>query len=357
MAATGQSDNAIEFSFDQPNHTISEEVLRTAVNDPGNKDYEAPAEADKPQAEAPALETKQVEAKPAETTVTQTPTELKTHKITVQGQEIEVTEADLLAGHMRHRDYTQKTQQLAEQAREITNRQAQWEAKEAEYQQELQAIDRFLQDKAALSAFAQKQFGVDPTAAPLAVPTLENPAAPTLADIAKIAAYNAEQVRLSMSKDYDSKLNAAVQAAREAAQGIQQERIAGQRQNLANDLDTHVNGLLKQYPDLTKFEDIVEDLMGDATKRLPTGASLADAKAQLTAAAERRMAVIQSFATVKGKEAAVQAAKLKNNSPEPPGGSPAAQTQGRKLTLNTSDQKAFREAAVADLQAYVDANS
>lgn len=32
--------------------------------------------------------------------------ELRTVKITVDGQEIEVTEADLKAGHMRHRDLT-----------------------------------------------------------------------------------------------------------------------------------------------------------------------------------------------------------------------------------------------------------
>lgn len=350
-----QADNAITFSFDQPNHSISEEVLRSVAASPDNPDSQGTEQSATPALETPVVEAKQEEVKPAETPAPVS--ELKTHKITVQGQEIEVTEADLLAGHMRHRDYTQKTQQLAEAARDITSKQAAWEAKEAEYQSELQAIDAFLRDKAAISAYAQKNFGVDLTAAPIEVPTVANPNAPTLAEIAKIAAYNAEQVRISMAREYDEKLNAVAAEAKKVSQNIQQERASANRQVMANDLDTHVAVLLKQYPDLTKFEDIAEDLMGDASKRLPNGSTLADAKAQLTAAAERRMAVIQSFATTKGKEAAVQAAKLKNNSPEPPGGSPAAPTQGRKLTLNIGDRKDFLASATADLQAYVDANS
>lgn len=344
-----QADNAIQFSFDSPNALPSEAELRAVAASPDNPDSR-----DVPSPEpTPVLETPVIAAKPAvetpvvDTSVPKPSTEdLKTYKVKVNGEELTVTEADLLSGHMRHKDYTQKTQQIAEQQRA-------WAEREAQYQQTLQAYDAFLKDKAAVENYAKETFGINPAAPVMEQPVISNPSAPTLADIAKIAAYNAEQVRLSMAAEFAKELNSVKT---ENAQRLQQSQEAVVRQNLATELDTHVSNLLKQHPLLTKFEDIAEDLMADATKRLPKGSNLDHAKAELTAAAERRVAVLQSMVTEDKKAAAIQAAKLKNGSPEPPGGSPAKAVQGRKLTLNGSDQKEFRAAALADLEAFVAAN-
>ena len=66
-----------------------------------------------------------------------TETEEETHKeetdeepkytVKVDGEEIEVTQDELLRGYMRQRDYTQKTQQLAEQRRQFENYRPQYQ--------------------------------------------------------------------------------------------------------------------------------------------------------------------------------------------------------------------------------------
>lgn len=344
-----QSDNAIQFSFDGGN-SPSEADLQAAVSNSENPDYTAPAQVDKPVTQEAKVETTPAEVKPAAdiTTSAQPATEdLKTYTIKVNGEEMTVTEADLKAGHMRHRDYTQKTQQLAEQTKA-------WESERLQYQQALQNLDSFLQDPAAIDAYRQKVFGVTPESQRMQPPVIDQTQPLSVQDVARISAYNAEQVRLSMAQEYEAKLREVSQSAHTAAQKVSSDI---QREKLTNEIDAHVSGLLKQYPLLSKFEDITEDLMGDASKRLGNNPTIADAKAQLTAAAERRIAVIKAIAEDEKKTSAIQAAKLKQGSIEPPGGKALTTPQGRKLTLNSGDRKDFLASATADLQAFVDANS
>lgn len=60
-------------------------------------------------------------------------------KVKVDGEEIEVTQEELLRGYMRQRDYTQKTQQLAEQRRQFEKpqQQPQVQPQQEDYQQQL----------------------------------------------------------------------------------------------------------------------------------------------------------------------------------------------------------------------------
>lgn len=349
-----QSDNAIQFSFDSPNALPAEADLRAAVNVSDNPDHEAPAVADKATLDTQAEKTTQDVAQPdakadaqVEDKSAQTTEDLKTYTIKVNGEEMTVTEADLKAGHMRHRDYTQKTQQLAEQQRS-------WEAREAQLLAQQQEIDSFLRNKAAVAEYAQRAFGIDLTEQATPPPQIDTTQPLSIHDVAKIAAYNAEQVRLSMARDFEAKLQANAEASKQAARDVQ-DGIT--REKLASEINIHMSGLLEKYPMLKKFEDITDDLYGDASKRLPRGASIADAKAQITAAAERRIAVIQSIAGEEKKTSAIAAAKLRNTSTEPLGGAAATKREQRTLTLNHRDQKDFRAAALADVQAFVDANS
>ncbi len=349
MPATGQADNTIKFSFDSPNAPIPEADLRAAVDTPENADYEAPVQ-DKPQAAAPVAATTPAEVTPAsDTDPIPSSEEVKTYTVKVNGVEKVVTETDLKAGYMMHSDYTQKTQALAA-------KQAELDARDAQRTADLQAIDGFLKDRNAVVNYAKQVFGIDLDVKPVAVPQLENPQNPTLKDIAAISAYNTEQARVALAKEFEEKLQAE-RTKNEDSLRQSQANLARRENEVA--VNAHIAGILKQYPLLAKFEDIADDLMGDASKRLPQNATIEDAKAQLTAAAERRMAVMQSLVTEDKKVAAVQAAKLKQSSPEPPGGSPAKAPAGRRPSLNTSvqSQKDFIADSVAMLEAFQAANN
>ena len=73
--------------------------------------------------------------------------EPKKFKVKAAGEEVEVDLDELISGYQRSKDYTQKSQALAEQRKEVEARQAQLAEVQRErevYSQRLQAIDQFL---------------------------------------------------------------------------------------------------------------------------------------------------------------------------------------------------------------------
>lgn len=73
--------------------------------------------------------------------------EPKKFKVKAAGEEIEVDLDELISGYQRSKDYTQKSQALADQRKEVEARQAQLAEVQRErevYAQRLQAIDQFL---------------------------------------------------------------------------------------------------------------------------------------------------------------------------------------------------------------------
>lgn len=361
MSATGKSDNAIEFSFDRPSHSIPSNVeLQAAVDGVAGAAVE--------EVSTPATSTPVVEAaKPAETTPLATstpadpsttpaqpdttstetqqasPDDLRTFEIVVDGQKLTVTEADLKAGHMRQRDYTQKTQKLSERERALAAKEADYQQKIAAQEHELTAIDQFLQNQAAIDAYYAKAFGQ-----PAAQPPQVDPNKPVTAqDVARIAAYNAEQVRQSTVRDVEARQNALINAMRE-------EKKAVEMGKLETEIDAHISTLTKQYPVLAKFEDIDDELIGMASKYTPR--SLAEAKDRLTEAAQRKVATIRAIADDEKKQQAVAAAAARKTTTEPVGGTPVKPQPGRKLSMDHKDRAARIEAGVADVQAFLDAN-
>ena len=79
------------------------------------------------------------------------------YTVKVDGEEIEVTQDELLRGYMRQRDYTQKTQQLAEQRRQFEQYRPQYQPQPQQQNQEPQGED--LNDVA--KKIAAKQLGLD----------------------------------------------------------------------------------------------------------------------------------------------------------------------------------------------------
>jgi len=64
----------------------------------------------------------------------------KTYRVKVNGQEIEVTESELLSGYSRQQDYTRKSQDLAERRRAFEAYEAEIQAERAQYAQMLPAL-------------------------------------------------------------------------------------------------------------------------------------------------------------------------------------------------------------------------
>jgi hypothetical protein len=352
MPATGKADNAVTFTFDKPTGPLDVAALTAAIEtEAGGKLSDDTAQAAAVVAEpakaadpAPAAAAADPEpAKPA----TPASDDLKTFKITVDGQELEVTEADLKAGHMRHRDYTQKTQALAAEKTRITAQEREWATREAEYRNQLAAIDQFLRDKQAVDAYRTKAFGQ----ATLQPPQIDPNKPLTVAEVAEIARYNAEQVRLATSQELDTRMA-------QQRQEIEQSRRAVQVEKLEASIDQHIDALLEQYPVLKKLgdrDDVSEELIGMASKFNPT--SLDDAKLRLKEAAERKVANIRAIAEDEKKASAVQAARTKATSPEPPGGKAAAAPAPKKLSMDHKDRQARIDAGIADLQAFLNAQT
>lgn len=79
------------------------------------------------------------------------------YTVKVDGEEIEVTQEELLRGYMRQKDYTQKTQQLAEQRRQFEQYRPQYQPQPQQQTQEPQGED--LNDVA--KKIAARQLGLD----------------------------------------------------------------------------------------------------------------------------------------------------------------------------------------------------
>lgn len=98
---------------------------------------EAPAAADPALAAAPGAPA--AEDPPSEDPP-EDPPEVRTFKVKIDGQEIEVAEDELLRGYSRQQDYTKKTMELAQQRQQVDQVAAQAQAERAQYQSHLQQL-------------------------------------------------------------------------------------------------------------------------------------------------------------------------------------------------------------------------
>jgi len=80
----------------------------------------------------------------AEEELAESEEELNYYAVKVDGEEIEVTLDELQSGYQRQKDYTKKTQALAEQRKELESKAAQTEALQAQYLQQVQLANELL---------------------------------------------------------------------------------------------------------------------------------------------------------------------------------------------------------------------
>jgi hypothetical protein len=328
MPATGNADNSIEFTFDGkntvPDHSTLEAIA--LANGATQDDAQVAAVSTAKQSDTNLESTS---ADDQHTVSPDQPSEPKVYTITVDGQELLVTEKDLLDGHMRHRDYTQKTQKIAAREKEFSQRETEIAQKEAEFSKQISAIDSFLRDKAAIEAYYAKQFGAGTTQQPQNTPS-EVP----------------QQIMREMAQ---LKNDIEVQKAE-----LNNRFLSIQQEKIGNELSQAMDSALTKFPLLRKLDGIEELLYADAQRNGTVGRSIENAKAAILSAAENRAAVIRALAEDEKKSSAVKAATLKRTSPEPPGGRALSNKQGKPLTMGHEDAKSRIEGNIEFLQGFLD---
>lgn len=128
MMAPSQEDNAesdvAQESDDSPAEYESDEVQ-------ASEEYEADPDDE-------GYSDEELEAEPQET---------RTFRVKVNGEEIEVTEDELLNGYSRQQDYSRKTQELAERRKQIEALEAEIETERSQYAQLLPALKQQLEQQ------------------------------------------------------------------------------------------------------------------------------------------------------------------------------------------------------------------
>lgn len=324
----------LELNFDGPTHaSVDEAALLSAIQAEGAEvEPEPTVVVDNPAVatKAPEAEIKpEVVAAEAQTAEVVAPTQPETFKVIVDGNEVEVTKDDLLSGYMRHRDYTQKTQTLSEQRKQIEAERQQIQSEVIQAQQTLQQLDQFLQNPEAVQNYLAKTFGAPKTPAM----TLEDISSPE--QMTAFIQQNVEQVRTQMQQQLaivqaEAKRNADLAMALHASQKMEEVK-----QGVYSHLDT----VLKEYPELTRFEDIREQLIEEAGRYAP--ATLAAARQELSKAAERRATVIRGLIQDNLKKTAADAAALRKTTAEPTGGAAPRQAAKQPMTLESKDRNNF----------------
>lgn len=148
-----QQDNAPEFGLDKDGNFYwnTDEYDRKYSEEDSegnsNQQQETPDDGTEQQ--------EQPETEENENTDTETKTEEPKFKVKVDGEEIEVTQEELLRGYMRQKDYTQKTQQLAQQRKQFEQYQPQqqFQPQQQQMQQQQQPTQ---QQSADLNAMAKE---------------------------------------------------------------------------------------------------------------------------------------------------------------------------------------------------------
>jgi hypothetical protein len=111
-AAKERIDSLLSVKEEKPAKTAPPEPAPESAAEP--KLVPAESEGDAPEIEPATSEGEEGEPEP--------PSQPRTFKVKVNGQEIEVTEDEVLKGYSRTEDYTRKTQQLAEQRKQFEER-------------------------------------------------------------------------------------------------------------------------------------------------------------------------------------------------------------------------------------------
>lgn len=233
-------------------------------------------------------------------------------EIDVGGEKQEVSVKDLRAGFMRNQDYTQKTQTIADQRRELETIAGQMQQREQAFTDMMQDPQKILALAAGQQGKAQKQ------------PELADTDVPTVATIKQLMAQEREVVRAE---------------AGQAQQQMQQQQVVQQMEAAAKTAFTKVYDAIPDIKDVPFVEDTLKKM---ALEEKP------DSLEKMQAAIVKAGSTLSKTYGFKAKSEPKTApsSKLKGGI-EPPGGStmppPPNKTygQGKKIDWSELDKDAI----------------
>lgn len=257
-----------------------------------------------------------------------TPVELKTWELKHRGKVVPISdESEVVELAQKGFDYQTKTQELAQREREL---EAKWAEKEA-------ALRQFLGKKEMVRAYLEDLETLD-----LGGPDPDQP-------------LTAAQAQALVAQEVGKAREADKQAQAKQAYSFQVNTLTHQYRT---EVDKAVSDALAANPALGQFIDGVEVLLLadvapvvaaqiQANPDVPV--DLKEVKALIAAAAVKRAGKLKALEVNAQKVAAVAAAKMKQSSPAPAGGSPAKQAAAPQAKFKLGD-KGLLNAAIADLQ-------
>lgn len=288
---------------------------------------------------------------PEGSTPTPTPSEVKKWKLKDAEGDFEADENDLVSGHLRMRDYTRKTQLVAEDRKAVA-------AERAALAEREQRINAMLSNAENVAQYYEFLTGQKLT--PAQAKQVEQGLAPagnsgangeevaTLAEAQKLAQQQADQVKAAIEKDMLDKLARTQQWTQEQIAAAHQE--AEQARTAAayhSDIKTTIDAIATEFPlladnyDKVELEDI---LCKEVMKAEPK--SLEDAKKMLVGLAKERNAKLQTAFDARYQSKVVEQRKVTSNGIQPVGGS----APGPSPVKHRLGDKGLTNAAIAFME-------
>lgn len=241
------------------------------------------------------------------------------------GRVEKIARADLPNAVLMQRDYTKKTQELAEQRKQFEPIAQAYQELTAERQQ----VAQLFQNPQLLAQFIQKQYG------PQFVQALQALNQPDpLAAVNSDDVVTAQQAALIAQRQAEQQANALVEVVQQRLQELEQRFTektnvsvqAGMKQledsqEIAAQMkvfDAHVANLLNEHPILQAMPEMEDAIRFRVIQREPS--SPEEAKKFLTEEVERQAKAFESKFTELQKQAIAGKAKLTSHGIEPPGG-------------------------------------
>lgn len=267
-------------------------------------------------------------------------------------------------------DYTQKTQQLAEERRQLRAEQERFQAEYAQREQWARGVLASLQNPDFLAQRLQALRGGVPQAPTAPTPAQEPARDPddfvTVKDLTSVQE-SAAQIAARMRAEAEEIKNQAIREA-QATVRAELDQLETKRLELSyrSDFDSHVDALMKtQFPALAKAYDAEEIKSAvfaagrsflRSQMELNPGQEVSPAavKNAMAEAARQRSLRIEAMRQEWEREEAGRKATLMQSAPEPPGGTaPPAPTPKKFTSLNDPE---LTRAVISDIEAIVRAS-
>lgn len=218
------------------------------------------------------------------------------------GKDVEVTLDDLLSGHLRHRDYTKKTMEVADQRKQLEQLVQQTQTRETQ-------MNEFLRDAQQVAAYYQYLTGQQ----------LSSQQVQQMAEQQVDPQQAIQQMRQEMMGEVQKMQQMTQSELAKFHQSQQVAQAAAFERDISSTLKTLLdNPEFEALHDIGEVDEISDFICSRAMQMGPR--NIEEAKQAILDVAKAKMEHISTRRKEMLKKSAVQSANLSNNGIEPPGG-------------------------------------